>query len=113
MKYKRLSAEDEKAFLQALSDIWSEVGYDCLACTAMEKGFKEKRTDYGHLAPAEQITMRRSTVIDIATDTFAGSGNRHMPEEQFKRIRQWMMATPGHIVDKVAAKEFTAKWYGA
>ena len=53
---------------------------------------------------------RRSLVISIATDTFCGSGHQHMPEEQWRRIRNdWMLAVPGHIVDKVAAKEFTAK----
>lgn len=114
MKYQRLSAEDEKAFLDGLDIIWDSVAVDCLSGVACERGIKTKRTNYGHLAPYEQVTMPRSTVIDIVTDMFAGRAfNEHMPDEQFKRIRTWILATPGHIVDKVVAKRFHYRRYGA
>jgi hypothetical protein len=83
---------------------------------AQERGLRSKRTDYVTLAPAEQITLRRSTVVDIVTDQFAGGVAAEvcrMPKERYQRIRSWMLSTPGHIVDKIVKTKFTCKWYGA
>lgn len=116
MKYERLSPEDERAFIESLDSIWSAIGYDCLAAVAEEKGIKPKRTNDFTLVPAEQVTLSRRTVIDIVTDNFAGrSPYAQLPDDQFDRIREWMLNTPGHIVDKVIASsdEFSFKRYGA
>lgn len=117
MKYPRLSPEDEADFLSALDNIWSAIGYDVLGCVAQEKGLRNKRTGSGFvLCPAEQVTMRRSEVICIVTDNFAnGAGLSfiEMPKEQYERIHEWMFKTPGHIVDKIVAKRFDCKYYGA
>lgn len=119
-RYKYLSPEDETVFLKALAQVWDAVAYDCLASTALEKGIKEKPVGDGYrLAPAEQVTMPRSHVICIATDQFCtwsihDWGSRPiMPAEQYKRIREWMHSTPGHIVDKVVKKAFPYRRYGA
>jgi len=119
-KYARLTPEDEKAFLDALDSIWDAIGMDCLASTAECKGIGKKSTEYGTLYPAEQVTLPRSHVIDIVTDQFAGGmlqnhgpKSGQMPQEQFKRIREWMIATPARIVDKIVAVRFHYKRYGA
>lgn len=116
MKYPRLSPEDEKAFLSALSSIWSAIGYDILQATAEEKNIRGKSTKEGmYLYPAELVTIRRSVVIDVVTDQFAGGNLQsvRMEKDQYNRIRDWMMKTPSHIVDNVVKKEFSYKWYGA
>lgn len=119
MKYARLSPEDEKLFLDVLDAIWQTVGYDCLVSVAEDKGIKRRRTEYGELYPAEQVTMSRKDVICIVTDNFAqsydfqGAIRSKLTREQYDRIRNWMLHTPGHIVDKIVAKRFDCKRYGA
>ena len=120
MRYERLSPEDEQVFLKSLMMIWDAIGMDCLQAVAYAKGIKEKKTDDGWtLSGAEQVRMRRSEVISIVTDNFASSYERtllgfiKMSKEQYNRIREWMIKTPSHIVDKIVEKEFHYKWYGA
>ncbi len=116
MKYPRLTAEDEQAFLRALDNIWSAVGMDCLRGEAAGRNIKDQRTEYGYLYAWERVTVSRATVICITTDMFAGAMPRetfNMPKEQYDRIRKWMMSTPGHIVDKIARKQFPERRFGA
>lgn len=66
----------------------------------------------------EQVTVCRSEVIEIATDRFAAGYELvaefvRMTREQYTRIRTWMINTPGHIVDRVAKKQFVERYYGA
>lgn len=95
MKYTYLSSEDEKAFFRALSACWDAVADDIL----------------GH---DETQTVPRSTVIEIALDQFAQRNSEflHMPSEQYKRTRDWMLSIPNHILQKVVKKEFRFTRYG-
>ena len=121
MKYPRLSPEDEKAFLDALDAIWNAVGYDCLDATGYSMGKKEHTTQSGwRMSRADQVTLRRSQVVDIVTDQFAGGmqpesygpRGKRMDRDQYARILEWMRTTPAYIVDKVVKKRFTFARYG-